>query len=117
MAVKRIIVLTQSTNETQVGYSGLFWIPVASGVRTQTTGSAWLANGSSTGATSAENTAILNGTIAEVAWDYSFPVGTPVATIEAFLQQAWTNKNDEVNGIGANQYYGSWWDGTAWSSS
>jgi len=117
MAVKRIIVLTQNSSETEINYSGLFWIPITSGVRIQTAGSAWVANGTSTGAAAAENTAIQNGTISEIGWNFSFPVGTAVATIEAFLQQAWTNKNAQVNAIGANQYYGSWYDGTIWSSS
>ena len=117
MAVKRIIVLTQNSNETEISYSGLFWIPITSGVRIQTSGSNWSASGGSAGASTAENTAIQNGSIAEVAWGYSFPVGTSVGTIEAFLQQAWANKNAEINGIGPNQYYGSWWDGTTWSSS
>jgi hypothetical protein len=117
MAVKRIIVLTQSSNETEINYSGLFWIPVTSGIRTQTSGSSWVANGSSVGASTAENTAIQNGTISEVGWNFSFPVGTPVATIEVFLQQAWANKDVQINGIGPNQFYGSWWDGTSWASS
>lgn len=117
MAVKRVIVLTQSSTETQVSYSGLFWIPVSSGIRTQTAGSSWVPNGTSLGAIAAENTAIQTGSILEVSWGYSFPVNTPVATIESFLQQAWTNKNAQVNAIGPNQFYGFFYDGVAWSNS
>lgn len=117
MAVKRVIVLTQSSSETEITYNGLFWIPVTSGIRTQTAGSLWVANGTSLGAAAAENTAIQNGTILEVPWSFQFPVGTPAATIEITLQQAWTNKNAQVNAVGPNQFYGFFYDGVAWANS
>lgn len=117
MAAKRIIVLTQSTNGTQLTYSGVFWIPITSGARPVSAASSWVPNGTSAGAVQAELTAIQNGTVFESPWVYSFPTGTAVATIEAYLQQAWTDLNAQVNGIGGNQFYGSWWDGTVWSNS
>jgi hypothetical protein len=117
MATKRVIVLNESYSESSVNYSGLFWFPITSAVKTQTAGSAWVPSGASVGAVTAENTAIQGGTIAEVSWSFTFPIGTPVATIESVLQQAWTSKNAQINGIGPNQFYGSFWDGVAWSNS
>jgi hypothetical protein len=114
---KQIIVLTQQTSESVVNYNVLFWFPVTSGIRTQTAGSSWVANGTSAGASAAENTAIQNGTVLEEPHSFAFPVSTPVATIEATLQQAWANRNVQVNAIGQNKFYGFFWDGTTWSNS
>lgn len=117
MAAKQIIVLTQQASESIVTYNVLFWLPVTSGIRTQTTGSSWVPNGTSAGAAAAENTAIQNGTVLEEAHSYQFAVGTPAATIEATLQQYWANRNTQINGIGQNKFYGFFWDGVAWSNS
>src|SRR5277367_6269330 len=105
---KEIIVLSQSSNGTQVNYNGLFWFAITSKAVPQTAGSAWVAEaGVSTGPSGAENTAIQNGSVKEEPWGYSFPVATPISAIEAFLQQAWTNRNAQLNGVGGYQYYGS----------
>jgi hypothetical protein len=115
MPAKQIIVLGKSQTETEVTYNVLFWFPITSKPQPQTTGSAWTpVTGISTGAAAAENTAIQNGTVKEESYSFSFPVGTPVATIEAYLQQAWTNRNAQIAGVGAYQYYGSYYDGAAW---
>jgi hypothetical protein len=116
MATKQIIVLSQSTSETEVAYTVLFWYPITKQPVPQTAGSAWVASGTSTGAASAENQAIQAGTIKEEARGFTFPVGLTVSAIEAFLQQTWANRNAELNGQGPNQYYGSYFDGTAWGA-
>lgn len=117
MATKQIVVLTQQASESEVTYSILFWFSITSGVRTQTAGSAWVASGTSAGASAAENTAIQNGTVFEEQHTFTFPVSTPAATIEATLQQAWANRNAQINGVGQNKFYGFFWDGTVWSNS
>jgi len=115
MTTKQIIVLSQGSNGTDVTVSGLFWFPITKNPVPQTAGSAWAAvTGVSTGAASAENAAIQAGTIREESWSYSFAIGTPVATIESFLQQKWTVRNTQLNGQGGYQYFGSYYDGTAW---
>jgi hypothetical protein len=116
-ATKRIIVMTQSSNGTEITVSGVKWFPITTGARPQTFGSAWVASGTSTGASTAENTAIQNGAIYEEAFSRNFPVGTSAATIEATLIQAWIDRNAEINGNGANIYYGVWYDGASWSQS
>jgi hypothetical protein len=119
-ATKRIIVLDEAINPggTTVSYSTLFWFPIANQPKPQSgsSGSEWVASGTSAGATAAENTAIKNGTILEEANSFSFPVGTPVTAIESVLQQAWTERNAQINGQGANQYYGAYFDGSAWGA-
>src|SRR5690349_14296269 len=114
MATKQIIVLDESTSETQVIYRAAFWFPLTFNPVSQTAGSVWVASGISVGASAAENLAIQNGTIKEETRDFSFPVGTPVAAIQAVLQQAWAKRNAQIGGQGANQFYGSFFDGTSW---
>ena len=110
--MKRIIVLTQNVSESEVNYSVLFWFSITSGMRTQTAGSQWVANGTSVGASTAENQAIQAGTVLEEAHSFTFPVSTPIADIEAVLLQSWTNRNTQINGIGPNQFYGAFNDST-----
>jgi hypothetical protein len=117
MATQQVIVLENFSNETETTYTGLFWFPITSGIRPQTNGSAWTASGSSAGATTAENAAIEAGTIIEIGWSYTFPNNFAIADVQAFLQQAWANKNVQINGVGPNLYYGYWWNGTSWSNS
>lgn len=110
--MKRIIVLTQSTSEAEVTYNCLFWFAITAGARTQTSGSAWVANGASVGASTTENQAIQAGTVLEEGHSFTFPVSTPIADIENVLLQAWTNRNTQINGIGPNQFYGAFNDST-----
>jgi len=115
MATKQIIVLSQSQSETEVAYNVLFWFPITTKPNPQTAGSQWNPiSGVSTGASTAENQAIQAGSIKEEARSFSFPVGTSIAAIEAVLQQAWAQRNAEIGGVGPNQYYGSYFDGSAW---
>lgn len=117
-AAKEVIVLDESTTATTVTYQVLFWYPITKNPKPQagSAGSLWVASGTSAGATSAENTAIQNGTILEENTSFSFPVGIPVAAIESVLQQAWAERNAQINGQGANQYYGAYFNGTAWGA-
>jgi hypothetical protein len=91
--------------------SGWFWFPITSGIKTQTNGSAW------SGASAAENTAIQNGTVQEVAFARSYPAGLPTANIKADLQQAWGNKNAQIGGVGPAQFANVFFDSsTGWSA-
>lgn len=108
---KQIIVLNNNSDGTFVTYQMAFWFSIASGVQTQASGSVW------TGASAAENTAIQNGTVKEEVKSFVFPIGTPSATIKSFIQQAWTDRNSQLNGIGTAQYYGVYLDSvTGWSA-
>lgn len=114
-ATKRIIVLTSSSNGVELNVSGVMWFVITTGARPQTSGSLWIASGTSSGASTAENTAIQNGTIYEEVFSRSFPVGTATATIQSALIQAWIDRNAQINGNGANVFYGVAYDGTSWS--
>lgn len=117
MAVKRVIVLTVGSNGTELSTNGVNWFPITSGVRTQTAGSQWVPSGTSLGASTAENQAIQAGTIYEENWSRNFPIGTTAANMEAVLAQLWADRNAQINGQGANIFYGVFFDGTAWSQS
>ena len=117
MATKQIIVLDEQTNETEVTYRIAFWYPITLNPVPQSAGSVWAPLGTSAGASTAENQAIQAGTIKEELRTFDFPVGTPVSAIEAVLQQGWAKRNAQINGQGANQFYGSFFDGAAWGAS
>lgn len=117
MATKQIVVLDENSNGTEVFYRVAFWYPITASAVPQTAGSVWVPSGTSVGASAAENTAIQAGTIKEEVQSFSFPVGTPVAAIEAVLQQAWAKRNGQIAGQGANHFYGAFYDGAVWGQS
>ncbi len=108
---KQIVVTSYSQNDTQFTIGCVFWYPITIGARTQTAGSSW------SGASPAENAAIQAGTVLEEGQSFTFPVGTLVATIKDTLNKAWTQRNTAIGGIGPNQYFGVFYDGTTlWSA-
>jgi hypothetical protein len=108
---KEIIVLTQTSDGTNQTYQFAFWFPVTQGAAPQLTGSQW------TGATTAENTAIQNGTVKEEIYVHTFPVGTSTTAIKTVVNQAWTARNVQIAGVGPNQFFGTFFDSaTGWSA-
>src|SRR5690349_9887957 len=102
---KQIIVLDQNSDGTNQTIRFAFWFPVTAGITPQPTFvSAW------SGASTAENTALQNGTVKEELYFHTFPLGTPTANIKAVVNQAWTQRNTQINGIGPNQYFGVFFD-------
>ncbi len=112
--VLEIIVLTQQTT-TVLTLNGVYWIPITSGLCPVTTGSLWVAKGPSVGASSAQVAAINSGSILEVTWAQSWPLGTTDTTIQQNLQSNWTTLNTGFNGVGNCIYYGANYNGTAWA--
>src|SRR5205823_14960406 len=100
---KQIIVLSQSTNGTEVNYNVAFWYPITLNPVPQTAGSVWVPSGTSLGASAAENASIQAGTIREEGGSFSFPIGTPISAIEAVLQASWAKRNAQISSQGANQ--------------
>jgi hypothetical protein len=96
--VKQVIVIQQSTNGDQVCYQVANWYPISSGAQAQTAGSRW------TGASTAENTAIQNGSVLEEVNQRCFPVAQDVTTIKATLQRFWAVRNGLIGGIGPAQF-------------
>jgi hypothetical protein len=108
---KEIISLGATNGGLTVTYTTLFWFPITSGAKAQTSGSVW------SGASTAENTAIQNGSVLEVQQSFSFPTGTSVTNVKAYLQQAWTNLNTQINGVGPASTAGVYYDSsTGWSA-
>jgi|SRR6185437_326340 len=108
---KQIIALTKSTDGTTLSVTAAMWFPITAGAKPVTANSAW------TGASAAENTAIQNGSVLEEVRTFSFSVGEAAATIKATMQQAWTARNGQLNGIGPNVYNGIFFDSaTGWSA-
>jgi hypothetical protein len=110
-AVKQVIVIQQSTNGDQVCYQVANWYPISSGAQAQTAGSRW------TGASTAENTAIQNGSVLEEVNQRCFPVAQDVTTIKATLQRFWAVRNGQIGGIGPAQFQGVFFDSVSgWSA-
>jgi len=108
---KQVIVLQRSTNGTQQTIQAAFWFAITSGAAPVTANSAWA------GASAAENQAIQNGSVLEEVQALTVPIGLAAANIKATLQQAWTERNNQLAGIGPNVFSGVFFDsGTGWSA-
>lgn len=108
---KELIVLTRNSNGTEETFSVAMWYSITSGALPVTSNSAW------SGASSAENTAIQNGSVIEEVRSFTFPVGTPSSAIKATLQQAWTERQAQLGGVGPAVYQGVFFDSsTGWSA-
>lgn len=117
MATKQIIVLSQQSDGFNVSYQVAFWFPVTLNPTPKSSGSVWSASGTSVGASAPENTAIQNGSIVEEVRGFGpYPVGTPTSALQAILQQYWVKRNAQIAGQGANQFYGTFFDGSVWSA-
>lgn len=108
---KELIVLTRNSNGTEETFSVAMWYSITSGALAVTANSAW------SGASSAENSAIANGSVIEEVRSFTFPVGEPATAIKATLQQAWTERNAQLGGVGPAVYEGIFLDSaTGWSA-
>jgi hypothetical protein len=67
------------------------------------------------GATAADNTALQNGAVVESVVVQRVPPGSTVATVQAALQVAWQNYQTSITNSNPWNYYGSTWNGTAWT--
>ena len=76
---------------------------------TNTRKSAW------DGATAADNTNLQNGSVAEQVITQRVPPGTNISQIETYLQNVWTNYQNQITNNNPWVHYGSTWDGTTWN--
>lgn len=110
---KRVIILGVSLSNPFNTATAVFWYPVtqANTQRPQAGGSVWA------GASTAENTAIQNGTVIEESQSFQIPTGLTLAQAEAILLQYWTTRNAQINGFGPNLFNGVFNDSvTGWSA-
>jgi hypothetical protein len=68
-----------------------------------------------TGATTAEITALQNGSVVESVQSTQFPIGTLPATIEAELVNRFTQYQTQITNANPWAYYGSTYNGSAWT--
>lgn len=105
-----VIILDRDTNDNEFSY--VLWadVPVARQpfYANANAKSAWA------GATTADNTALQNGSVVEQSGAQRVPVGATTAQMQAFLQQRWTDYQAAITAANPWQRYGSTWDGTTW---
>jgi hypothetical protein len=108
----RVIVLAQDPSDVNT-YGVVFWADVPAARQTYYANpnakSAW------TGATTADNTNLQTGTVVEQSFTQRVPPGTAIGQVEAFLAQAWTDYQNQINAYNPWIHYGSTWDGTTWT--
>lgn len=112
-AAKQIVALNlTSTTTGEIDVSVAFWYPVASGNEfAQSSSSSQFSR-----AVSDENTALSTGRVIEEVNTWRFPSSYTGAQMEAFLQLVYTAKLAARNAVPATgQFYGFFFDGTAWS--
>ena len=108
---KKIIVIGATTSPIIYNVNVLFWYPITSGQKSTTGVSAW------PGASAVENTAIQNGSVLEEQQSFQFPIGTTTANMKAYLDQYWTNRNSNLNGVGPGLFANVFEDSvTGWSA-
>lgn len=107
---KEIIALDQSQAGTGMFTVRVaFWVTMAQPVPVPNATSAWQ------GASAGDLAAIQAGTILEVVLGFTFPNGTPAATIKSVLQSAYTALQAGIPSKG--QYYGIFFDSVnGWSA-
>lgn len=108
---KEIIILGTTQNSLWTNINCVLWFPITTGAKTQSNGSVWA------GASTTENSAIQAGTVLEEQNTFQFPTSTATANMKAYLQQYWTNRNAQINGVGPGLYQNVYDDSTTgWSA-
>jgi hypothetical protein len=107
-----VIVLDQHGDDPNT-YNVVLWadVPAARQSRYANANakSAW------SGATAADNTDLQTGVMTESLFTQRISAGTALPQIEALLQSAWQNFQNQVNSNNPWVRYGSTWDGTTWT--
>src|SRR6266516_819663 len=108
----RVIILEQPPDNASA-YKYVLWadVPVVrrSFYANANAKSAW------TGATTADNTALQDGSVAEEVSIQSVPIGTSLIQVENFLQARWQAFQDKITSSNPWLHYGSTWDGVTWT--
>ena len=117
-ATKRVIALSATPNGSSIIILAAFWYNITSGITPRPNiSSQWIASPNSPGASTADNTAIQNGTVIEEIEPFPFPLGVQGATIKDVLLSRWNVRNGELNGQGPDVYYGIFNDSVSgWSA-
>lgn len=100
-ATHKVIVLGKSNSGAWDTINLLFWFDISSGQLARTAGSQW------PNATAADNAAIQSGAVLEEPQSMNFPAGFAAANgaaVEAYIAQAWNNRQAELNGVGPAQF-------------
>ena len=67
------------------------------------------------GATTADNTNLQNGSVVEQVITQRVPPGTSITQVETFLQNQWQTFQNNITNNNPWVHYGSTWDGTTWN--
>jgi len=115
--VPRVAVLTVSAPSQAIqSVRYILWLFTTNPVPKSGATSAWIATNKSAGATTAQNNALAAGSFIEVGATENFPATMTTAQIQTFLQAAWTTQQQALaNNTQPGAFYGSVWDGLAWS--
>ncbi len=106
----QIVVLTQQTQQNYITINYLFWLSVPTAMQAyyaaqnSTIKSAWI------GASTAQTTALQNGSVLEVQGTLSFSSDTSVSTMGTALVTAFNTAQTNLNSSITLQYYGSFYD-------
>lgn len=113
MPSKRIIVLERIEAPTPI-YRVAFWADVPSARQAFYADankiSAW------SGASGAEKTDLQTGAVFERVETISVPAGFNLSQMQTLLQDRWTAFQAEVTAVNTFGRYGTFWDGTSWTS-
>lgn len=117
IAAPKVIVLdTQQPDQAHQAIHYLLWLTTITPIPNSGASSGWKAGAGSVGASAAQNSALTAGAFIEVNQTVSFPSSLTTAQVQVFLQNDYLTRQAA---LAANTqpgaFYGSVWDGTAWT--
>lgn len=109
----KIIILERTDIPSDLNFNVLFWADVPAARQS------FYANPTATSqnkqATAGELSALQSGAIVEKVQKFNFLAGTPIATIQAALIDAFNTYQTYINTYNPWVRYGTKWDGTTWT--
>lgn len=117
LAAPKVIILdVAQPTQAQFTVHYLLWLTTQSPIPSTGASSAWKAGAGSAGATTPQTNAIAAGAVIELNLFQSFPSTMSTAQMQTFVQNDYTTRQAA---LAANTqpgaFYGSVWDGVAWS--
>lgn len=111
---KQIIILERLNEPSDMNFRYALWATVPA-ARVSAYANAAATSAFKT-ASAAELTALQNGAVVERTGLASFTIGTPIATVQAFLLTQFAIFQAQINTANPTGRYGTFYDGTSWTA-
>jgi hypothetical protein len=115
-AVQVIVLNVSDAGSNRITYNYLCWLTSPNALPNPNFVSQWKALGSSAGPTTAQQTALTNGSVTEQFASLTVSSSTLITSVENTLISDCNTRQSYINGIpGQGIYYGQTYNGTTWA--